>query len=188
MAPLTRYRFTADEFEKMAAAGLFGDEQRVELIEGEVVEMTPIGDPHMACVDRLNEWLVMGLRGRGHVRVQGAVRMGRYSEPQPDLAVFPPRDDYYQSGKPPPEDILLLVEVADSSLDKDRNYKRPVYERERVRELWIVDLNGEAVEVAVLRPDGQWKRTTHRRGDSIAPSAFPDITIDVDRLLGKPSR
>lgn len=185
MAPLTRHRFTTEEFEKMAAAGVFGDDQRVELIEGEVVEMTPIGDVHGACVDRLTRWLVLGVGERGQVRIRGAVRIGRYSEPQPDVLVLAPRGDDYQSGNPREVDVLLLIEVADSSLDKDRNYKRPVYERERVREIWIVGVNGEAVEVEVLQPDGSWKTALYRRGDTVSPSAFPDVVIDVDCLLGK---
>lgn len=184
MAPLIRHKITTDEFEKMAASGVFPDDVRLELIDGDIVEMTPIGSPHGACVDRLTRWLVSAIGERGQVRVQGAVRVGRHSEPLPDLLVLAPQADDYQSENPREGDVLLLIEVADSSLDKDRNYKRPVYKRERVREIWIVDLNGGAVEVEVLKPDGSWNKAAYRRGDTVSPSAFPDVVIDVNRLLG----
>ncbi len=113
---LTRHRFTWDDYHAMVAAGVLREDDRVELIEGEIVDMTPIGSRHAAVVDMLTRWLVMGCGTRAIVRVQGPVRVGAHSEPQPDLLALVPRDDFYRDEPPTAEDVLLLIEVADSSL------------------------------------------------------------------------
>jgi Uma2 family endonuclease len=141
------HRFTVDDYHAMARAGVLRDDDRVELIEGEIVDMTPIGSRHAAVVDLLTRWLVMGCGTRAIVRVQGPVRLGAHSEPQPDLLVLEPRDDFYQRKPPTGDDVLLLIEVADSSLQYDQAVKLPLYARAGVREVWLVDLVRDEVNV-----------------------------------------
>src|SRR5579872_3387469 len=117
MAPLTKHLITVDEYERMAAAGVFPPESRLELIEGEIIEMPPIGSRHSACVDRLNMLLAPRLAGRAIVRVQGPIRAGRHSEPQPDVVVLAQRPNFYADRHPGPDVVLLLIEVAESSAD-----------------------------------------------------------------------
>src|SRR5690348_15840732 len=111
----TYHRFTVDEYERMAETGILQRHQRVELIDGEIVDMTPIGRRHMAGVDRLNREFVLALGDRAIVRVQGSLRLHDYSESEPDLVILRPRDDFYAGEDAGPEDVLLLIEVADAS-------------------------------------------------------------------------
>ena len=126
----------------MGRAGILTAEDRVELLDGEVIVMSPIGNRHAACVDRLTNGFTRsgGLAGRALVRVQNPLAESNLSEPQPDLMLLIPRDDHYDYGHPRAADVLLLVEVADSSLDYDMNTKVPFYARAGIREVWIVDL------------------------------------------------
>jgi Uma2 family endonuclease len=126
-APVARHLFTVDEYHRMGEAGIFGEDDRVELIEGEIIEMSPIGSPHAARVKRLTQLLVRRLGTRAIVQVQDPVVLSQLSEPQPDLAVVKARADFYAAGHPQPTDILLVVEVADTSRVFDRNVKAPLY-------------------------------------------------------------
>jgi len=145
--PLTRRRFDVDDYHRMVTAGILEEGDRVELLDGEVVEMSPIGPPHGAVVDRLNHWLTPRVEGRCIVRVQGAVRLGRYSEPQPDLALLRARADYYASRQPLPADVLLLIEVADSTLAKDRGFKAKLYAQAGIASYWVIDVEARSVWV-----------------------------------------
>lgn len=178
-------RFTVDDYYRMAEAGILRPEDRVELIEGEIVEMTPIGRGHAARVDRLNNLYCVKLAGRAIVRVQNPVRLNRNTEPQPDIAVLRSKPDYYASGHPGPEDVLLVIEVADSSLDYDRDVKIPEYARSGIREVWLVNLAGGTVEVyRNPGPSGFVDIRTCGRGMTVAAEAFPDVVIKVDEILG----
>jgi Uma2 family endonuclease len=182
---LTRHRFTCDDYHAMAAAGALKEDDRVELIEGEIVDMTPIGSRHAAIVDRLNHWLVMGCGARAIVRVQGPVRLGAHSEPQPDLLVLDRRDDFYQDKPPTADDVLLLIEVADSSLQYDQAVKLPLYARAGVREFWLVDLVRNEVQVHREPMPGGFGFVERRgRGSLVEPIAFPGLSLSVDELLG----
>ena len=182
---LIRHRFTVDEYHEMARAGALAEDARVELIEGEIVDMTPIGFRHAATVDLLTRWLVQGCGNRAVVRVQGPIRLSAHSEPQPDLAVLKPRDDFYRTTAAAPDDILLLVEVGDSSLPYDRTIKLPLYARAGIREAWLVDLVRDRVEVfSDPGPDGYRRSETRERGAALVPGAFPDLSLPVDALLG----
>jgi len=184
--PKTR-RFTVDEYYRMAEAGILREDDRVELLNGEIVRMSPIGKDHAACVDVLTELFVALVRGRAQVRIQGPVRLGRHGEPQPDVALLGPRADRYRSGHPEPPDVLLVVEVADTSLDYDREVKIPEYARAGISEAWLVDLVGEAVEVhRDPAPDGYRDVRRARRGETVDVAAFPGIEIGVDDILGAP--
>jgi len=141
MAFSVRRRFTADDYERMGEAGILRAEDRVELIDGEVVAMSPIGSRHGAGVDRANFVFVTTARASAIVRVQGAVRLDPYHQPEPDLALLRPRADFYASAQPGPADILLVLEVAESSLAYDRDVKAPLYARFGVPEYWLIDVN-----------------------------------------------
>jgi Uma2 family endonuclease len=182
---LTRHRFTWDDYHAMAAAGALKEGDRVELIEGEIVDMTPIGSRHAAVVDRLTRWLVMACGTRAIVRVQGPLRLGAHSEPQPDLLVLEPRDDFYRDAPPTADDVRLLIEVADSSLQYDQAVKLPLYSRAGVREFWLVDLVRDEVQVhREPTPGGFGFVERRRRGASVEPIAFPGLSLQVDELLG----
>ncbi len=182
---LIRHRFTVGEYHRLAEAGVLREEDRVELIEGEIIEMTPIGLRHAAAVDLLTRWLVQGSGSRAVVRVQGPIQLGLESEAQPDLAVLKPQDDFYRQKGPAPDDVLLLIEVADTSLAYDQRVKLPLYARAGVREVWLVDLVRNRVEVcADPGPDGYRRVETRARGDTLVPATFPELSLSVDALLG----
>jgi Uma2 family endonuclease len=175
-------RFTADEYERMVELGIFRENERLELIDGEIVEMTPIGHRHSACVSQLNERLVFGVRDRALVWVHGPTRLGVGSVPEPDLALL--RRASYRSGSPRPDDILLVIEVAESSLPYDRTTKLRLYARAGVREYWVVSVAGEWIEV-YRSPEGDGYRDRRRVGvgERIAPADFADVTIAVGEVF-----
>lgn len=181
---LKRRRFNADEYERMGRAGILGEDDRVELIDGEIVEMTPIGLRHADCVNRINSSLVLAFNDVAVILVQNPIRPSDRSEPQPDLALVRRRGGLYASSHPRPADILLVAEVADTSLEYDRRVKVPLYARAGIPEVWLVDLNQETV-TAYRDPRRGNYRTAHvvRRGDELAPSAFPDLVLSVADLL-----
>jgi len=183
---LTKRRFTADDYQRMGQAGILSEDDRVELIDGEVVAMTPIGPRHNAAVNRANRAMVTAVGDTAIVQVQGSVRLGLYHEPQPDLVLLRPQADYYASRLPGPSDILLVVEVAESSIDYDREVKARLYAESGVREYWLVDLNDNLV-FSHSTPEGGTYRTLrrYRRGQSLAPEALPDCVIAVDALLAE---
>ena len=181
----TRYRFTTTDYHRMAEAGILGEDDRVELIEGEILEMSPIGRQHLACVDRLTRIFVRNLGDAAIVRVQGSIVLSERSEPQPDLVLLRPRDDFYATADATAEAVFLIVEVADSSEAYDRQTKAPLYARNGIPELWIADLTRDCITVyRDPRRDGYATSRVLRRGESISPIAFPDLTIAVDDILG----
>jgi len=182
---LLKRLFTVAEYHRMAEAGILGEDDRVELIDGEVVKMAPIGIRHATCVRRLNRLFSKWVGERAIVDVQNPIRLEEHSEPQPDLALLRPRPDFYAAEHPGSEDVLLVVEVAETSAAFDREVKVPLYARFGVPEVWLVDLAGEQVEV-FRQPTPQGYRTvqTVRRGESVAPLLLPDLYLGVDALLG----
>lgn len=167
------------EFDRMVEAGLFQDE-RVELLRGLLVSMSPSGAPHMAVIERLTELLVLALHGRAWIRVQGSFAASEDSQPEPDLTVVP-REDHSQSH---PAQASLLVEVAESSLHRDRHLKSAIYAANGVPEYWIVNLVDDLIEVRTEPKGEEYARVTpYRRGESIRLTAFPDVTLEVDAVL-----
>jgi Uma2 family endonuclease len=164
--------FTADEFERMDTAGVFGPEERLELIDGEIVEMAPVGPGHGAAIACLNKRLILGVGDRAVVWIQGGARIALRSLPRPDLALLRPRS--YRTANPTPEDILLVIEVADSSLRYDRIRKQRLYASAGIQEYWVANVKGEWAEV-YRSPEGEGCRDVRRvqRGDAIAPLSFP---------------
>jgi Uma2 family endonuclease len=177
-----------DDYHRMAADGLFSEDDRVELIEGEIVEMTPVGPRHAGSVRRLDALFTAELGPRVLVDTQNPIELGGWSEPEPDLALLVPQDDFYASRTPTSDDVFLLVEVADSSAGYDRQVKAPLYARAGIAEYWLLDLPAGLLEVH-RRPGPAGYREVRRlrRGESIAAKAFPDVGFAVSDLLGPAS-
>ncbi len=179
---IQRRAFTVDEYHAMAEAGILTTEDRVELLDGEIIAKVPIGSRHATCVDRLSEMLFEGLQGRAVLRVQGPVRLDAGSEPQPDLMLLKRRD--YSRGHPGPEDTLLLVEVSDTTIDFDRNAKLPIYARSGIPEVWIVNLDTRSVEVYSTPLDGEYTESRLIGAEaSLTPACFEDISLPVSRVI-----
>jgi Uma2 family endonuclease len=180
---VTRRRFTVHEYHRMGEAGILHEDDRVELIEGEIVEMAAIGTRHFSCVNGLTRLLVRGVGDAAIVSVQNPVRLDERTEPQPDLTVLRVRD--YRESLPGPEDVLLLIEVSDTTLPYDRGVKLPLYARAGIREVWIVDLAGETIERHTdSSGDGYRSLEQTRRGETIESVALPELAFPVDAVLG----
>jgi Uma2 family endonuclease len=166
------HRFTVAEYHRMAEVGLLGEDSRVELIRGYIVDMAAIGAPHLGMVNRLNRLLSGSLAGRGILSVQNPVRLDDVSEPEPDVVVLRPRADDYATATPCPPDVLLLIEVADTSLNDDRGIKVPLYAENGIAECWIVNLLERVVEVFRQPRNGRYTEV-HR----IGPGEILDIVL-----------
>jgi Uma2 family endonuclease len=179
-----RRRFTVAEYYAMAEAGILTEKDRVELLDGEIVVTAPIGNRHAFCVDWLNRFWILALAERAIVRIQNPVRLNDSSEPEPDITLLVWKDDFYVSGHPGPQDVLLLIEVADSTVDFDRNQKLQLYARAGITEVWIVNLQDRRVET-YSEPEGdQYGNIRHYGpGESVSPVSFPDIALEVERIV-----
>ena len=179
-------RFTVAEYHRMGETGILGEDDRVELLDGEIVEMTPIGPPHASVVLRLTQLFSSRVGQHAIVSVQNPIELTILdSEPQPDLTLLRPRADFYATQHPGPGDILLVVEVMDTSADRDRRLKLPLYARAAIREVWLVDLGAERIEVyRQPEPDGYRLTRLLRHGESTTVETLPDLTIRVDDILG----
>ena len=190
MALPTPRRFTVDEYYKMAEAGILGEDDRVELIEGEIVQMAPIGPLHADAVEDLAELFVLRFADRAKVRSQNPVRLSQILEPEPDVAllrVASERGRSYRVDHPTVEDVYLIVEVADSSLDYDLGRKARLYARHGIPELWVLDQRHDRLVLhREPTPRGYASVRTLARGESVAPLAFPETQFAVDQLLGAP--
>jgi Uma2 family endonuclease len=176
---LARRLFTVDDYYRMLEAGILHEDDRVELLEGEIVEMPPIGSQHVACVEKLN-WLFSQRLdlNKAFIRVQDPVRLAVDTEPEPDLAIVKFREDFYRLRHPGPEEVLLLIEVADSSLQSDMEIKVPLYARAGVSEVWLVDVNSAAVTV-FKQPGSDGYRTHHdfHDQDLLIPEKLPGLLL-----------
>ena len=186
---VTRRRFTADEYLAMGDAGILRAEDRVELIDGDIIAMTPLGRRHVAIVNRLTRLLVTRLGDAAIVQPQGSLRLDVASEPQPDLAILRHRDDFYETGeRPTADDILLLVEVADSSLRYDLGPKAAFYARHGIREYWVVDLNSDTVMRHADLTDGVYRQVAPAPDDTaFAPDRVQGLALRLSDIFG-PSR
>ncbi|MGH8295340.1 MAG: Uma2 family endonuclease [Steroidobacteraceae bacterium] len=180
--PFSRHRVTVEEYYRMARVGLLPPEMRVELIEGEVIDMLPVGEHHQGVVDRLAERLILAAAKRVTVRQQGPVRFDRYTELQPDFALLKRGEG---SVSPPgAEEVLLLIEVSDSSLRYDRQVKLPLYAQHGIPEVWIIDVAGGAMHAfdSPMR-EGYTNRSTISAPGTRAVKAFPEMELDLRGLL-----
>jgi Uma2 family endonuclease len=181
----TRKRFTVEDYYRMGETGILSENERTELIEGEIIEMSPIGDPHMIAVNRANMIFARGIGDKVVVSVQNPAFMDRYNLPQPDVVLIRPREGFYGAGKPNPEDVVLLIEVSDTSLRFDRRVKVPIYARSGIREVWVIDLQNGSVYVYRGPRDNAYSLIEMKqRSDTVSPEAFPDFRIQVSDLIG----
>ena len=179
-----RHRVTVDDYYRMAAAGILTADDRVELIEGEVIDMAPIGSRHGSVVKRLIAALSAVVQHRAVIAVQDPLRLSERSEPQPDLMLLEPRDDFYRDAHPAAADVLLLIEVADSSAGYDHRIKLPLYARHGVGEVWIVDLDHGLVRFCRdPRGDTYADVTTTRTPGPTAVRALPGLMVDLRGVL-----
>jgi Uma2 family endonuclease len=182
---LTR-KFSTSQYHQMIETGILTESDRVELIRGEIVEMAAIGRRHASCVNRLVRVCTQLLGDRVILSPQNPIELSDRSEPQPDIALLHPRDDFYESGHPQPSDVFLLIEVADTTIETDREIKIPLYAEANIPELWIVNLNEQCIEVYRHPSGGEYGTVqTFRRGESLSILAFPEWAIAVDDLLGR---
>lgn len=187
MAVTGIHRFTVEDFARMGEAGIFTQDDRVELIDGEIRDKAPIGPPHAWIVSRLGELLITRLAGTAHVRVQNPIRLGPHTEPQPDLAVARRTRDY-ANRHPDAADVLLVIEVTDSSLPFDRSEKAPRYGRAGVPETWLVDVAARTVTVYTgPGPEGYARGQVLRGGDRVVAAAVAELGFPVDDIFGEPT-
>ena len=178
--------FTRKEYHAMAKAEILGHWERVQLIEGEILVMSPVGSRHFGGVNLLTkEYSTSGrLAGLATVSVQNPLAVWERSEPEPDFQLLVYREDGYARGAPRPEDVLLAVEVSDSTLNHDVNEKLPMYAAAGVPETWIMNLREDVIDShSDPSPDGYRTTRRYRIGDAIAPLAFPDLEVEVARLI-----
>jgi Uma2 family endonuclease len=177
-----RHRITVHDYHRMGEIGVFAPDARVELIEGEIIDMAPIGNDHQSIVDQLNRALVVG--DRAIVRVQGSIRLSQWSEPEPDVVLLKPRSDFYRGEFALGTDTLLVIEVSDTTLKYDRDIKVPLYARNGVPEAWVVDVNGNALLIYGDLRDGKYERhVVLERPAAVALAHLPGITLDVGALF-----
>lgn len=181
---LQRHQLNVTDYYRMAQAGILGEDDRCELIDGEIIDMAPIGSEHASTVKRLLRRFQHAVGNTAIVSIQDPVYLDAHNEPQPDIALLRYRDDFYRHAHPEPKDVLLIVEVADASLRYDREVKLPLYARHGIPEVWIVDPQNRHVEI-FRGPEGErYRETTQPRGDeTIAPASLPDCSVDLGSLL-----
>jgi len=183
---LARHKFTVEDYHRMAEAGILDEDDRVELLSGQVVAMSPIGSPLSHVVLRLG-MLFSGLvaSGRAIPQSQGPLRVDEYSEPQPDYLLLHPPVSRYDHRLPAPGDVLLIIEVMDSSRERDAGVKLPKYAESGIPELWLVDVDQRTLEVCRdPRGRGYADRAARRAGATASPQAFADLSIPVDEVFG----
>jgi Uma2 family endonuclease len=182
---LAKYWITADEFEQMGRAGIFHPDARLELLEGEIYQMSPIGSRHAACVKRLNALLGRLFAGKLIVGTQDPIRLNDLSEPQPDICLLRWQDDFYNAAHPTPADVLLVIEVADSTVETDRSYKVPLYARAGIPEVWLVNLPEERVELFAGPAGGAYQiNRDFKRGEEVQSYGVADLRVGVTDVLG----
>ena len=181
-----RYRFTVDDFMKMAEAGIFAEAERVELMDGDIIQMSPIGPLHGSRTSRSLTLLApLSIDGRAVLRVQDHILFDDNTRPEPDLVLLKWRDDHYESGSPVPEDVLLLIEVSDSTLSYDRGRKVARYAESGIPEVWIENIPARVLEAYSNPADGEYTQSRiYQPGETISPQAFPDLELPVSQLIG----
>lgn len=177
--------FNVNEYYLMAEAGVLTESDRVELIDGEIIEMSPIGSRHAACVRRLGALLIRLLDQEAIVSIQSPVRLNDFSEPEPDIALLKPRSDFYAQAHPRAEDLLVIIEVADTWVEYDRRIKAPLYSRAEIPEAWVVNLREDVIEVyAEAAKESYEQCRAVRRGEELISRAIPSLRLKVDDILG----
>jgi len=181
---LKRWRLTVDDYHRMGKAGILHEDDRVELIEGELIEMAAIGSCHFTSVNNLNHEFSERATGRYIVSVQNPVRLSRHSEPQPDLTLLRPRADKYANSLPDPEDVLLIVKVSDTTVAADRKVKLPLYAAAGIPDSWLVNIPRRSIEVHRGPRSGRYQQVTvFRTGERISLLMLPEVSVAVEDIL-----
>jgi Uma2 family endonuclease len=177
--------FTVAEYRRMVEAGILSEDDRVELIDGEVFKMSPIGEPHAACVGILTRMLTLLLEHVALVWVQNPIRLDNYSEPQPDLVVLKPRPDFYRNSLPTPEDVPVVIEVSDTTLEYDRKIKVPLYARAGIPEAWLVNIPEGRIEVYSDPVGGEYQTVqSYARGKRLQSPTLVSLRVSVSKVFG----
>lgn len=181
---LAHHLFTVADYHRMLESGVLNEDSQVELLNGEIIKMSPIGKRHSARVNRLNKLLSTELDPALVIGVQDPIQLDDYSEPQPDLSVLKARDDFYESAPPLPADVLVLIEVADSSAAVDREVKLPAYAQAGVAEVWLVDLTKDRIEVHSNPHNGVYQEVRIvQRGQEVISTTLPQLKLKADDIL-----
>ncbi len=183
-AHIKKHLTDISEWRKLGEAGIFPPDSRVELINGEIIEMSPIGSNHAGHINRLSQVFASLIPGQAMFSAQNPLQLSNFSEPEPDLMLLLPREDFYADQHPQAADVLLLIEVADSSLEYDQGFKLQLYARHNIPEYWVLNLNDQCLQV-FRKPHGDnyEEKTTLRRGDSVSPSQLQNITLALSDIL-----
>ena len=162
-----KFRISVEDYHRMGEIGIFDDQPRVELIDGEILVRSPISPDHNSHVDKVAKFFILKLSEQANIRTQGSVRLDNFSEPEPDISILKLREDFYRDQQPGPDDILLMIEVALQTLTKDRTLKLDKYARSHIPEYWIVIPEEEIVEVYRRPKDGEYQeKSSFGKGDS----------------------
>lgn len=178
------HKFTVQQYHLMHEAGVFAEGDRYELINGEIREMSPIGIKHAACVAKTARLLQIKLADRAFIWVQNPIVLKNHSEPQPDLAILKWRDDFYADALPTPNDILLVIEVADSTIAYDREIKMPLYAANAIPEMWLLDVNQQIIEeYSQPASSGYKKMQRYEQGDALSVNVFPEVIFNWEEIF-----
>ncbi len=182
---LAKRWITVEEYERMGEAGIFNEDDRLELLEGGIYERSPIGSRHAACVTVLHQLLTLKFAGKLIVISQNPIRLDDFSEPQPDIALLKWRDDFYRDALPMPDDVLLVIEVADTTIESDRAYKLPLYAKAGIAEVWIINLPDETIELYADAKDGTYGiQRNLKRGEDAEAHTIAGLRVAVTDVLG----
>jgi len=181
---VTRHRISVDDYYRMGEVGILRQDTRLELIEGDIIDMAPIGSVHAGTVKRLAKLFMNTVGNSSIVSVQDPVRLDAYSEPQPDIALLRPREDYYRDAHPQSGDVLLIVEVAETSLAYDQGTKVPLYARHGIPEVWVLDVRSNQLHIyRQPEQDSYEVIETLVQAAIIAPTRLPKVAINLAGLL-----
>jgi Uma2 family endonuclease len=184
---VSKKRFTVDEYHRMGETGIFGPEDRLELIDGEILEMSPIGQRHAGRVARANSLFVRAFGERAVVNPQNPLQLSDWTEPQPDIVILKPRADFYEHLRPTPGDVLLVMEVSDTTLRYDLKIKLAYFAVAAIPEVWIQDVNEDLLHVFREPQASKYSVSTRlNRGRVVSPLAFPEVQFSMDDLFGQP--
>ena len=181
---IARRPFTVTDYARMRETGILKEDDRVELIDGEVRLMSPIGPLHAAIVNRLTAFISRHAGDTVILSVQNPIQLHDYSEPQPDLTLLQPRDDFYAHAHPRPDDVLLVIEIADTSIEYDRDEKIPHYAEAGIAESWLIDVNNRTIEQYTQPRNGGYRNKLIVAYDEvIIAQTIPQLQIPVERIF-----
>ncbi len=178
-------RFTVEEFHKMTEAGILPEESGWEIIDGYIVDKMSIGSKHAGTVKRLSEMLRDLTRSQAIVSIQDPVHIDKYNEPEPDIALLKRRDDFYTESHPMPDDVLLLIEISDSTVETDRTVKKTLYAEAGIEEFWLVNLQENTIECYSSPKNGSYRLAQiFETGETVASKKIENLVLQVEEILG----